>query len=188
MPEAGPTFNAPMGAVTGKPDVYQPLFEVLESGPLTIRQARVLPSYAERPLVELVQAFTLLAAGGYAHPMLPDGGTEAARGASRRLNLALARAVANAVDLPQLVAPVIGSSIRPDLLEVLLVGELAVGRSADANALSGELLGKLLRSGRSVQRDGQTISDPTEMMRVLTDAVAGLLERRLPILRRLGVV
>ena len=164
MPEAGPTFNAPMGAVTGKPEVYQPLFELLEAGPLSVRQARALPSYANRPLVEVVQAFTLLAAGGYAHPMLPDGGTEAGHEASRRLNLALARAVANAVDLPQLAAPAIGSSIRPDMLEVLVVGELAAGRPVDANALSGEVLAKLLRGGRSVQRDGQAISDPTEMM------------------------
>jgi SAM-dependent methyltransferase len=188
MPEAGPTFNAPMGAVTGKPEVYQPLFELLQAGPLSVRQARALPSYADRPLVELVQAFTLLAAGGYAHPMLPDGGTEAGHEASRRLNLALAHAVANAVDLPQLTGPAIGSSIRTDMLEVLVVGELAAGRPADANALSGEVLAKLLRGGRSVQRDGQAISDPTEMMRVLTDAVTGILERRLPILRQLGVV
>jgi hypothetical protein len=120
--------------------------------------------------------------------MLPDGGTAAGQAASRRLNLALAGAVANAIDLPQLTAPVIGSSIRPDMLEVLVVGELAAGRPADANALSGEVLAKLLRGGRSVQRDGQAISDPTEMMRVLTDAVTGILERRLPILRQLGVV
>src|SRR5262249_19990470 len=157
MPEAGPTFNAPMGAVTGRPEVYQPLFDVLQAGPLSIRQARALPSFADRPLVELVQAFTLLAAGGYVHPMLPGGGTEAGREASRRLNLALARAVANAIDLPQLVAPAIGSSIRPDILEVLMAGELAAGRPADANALSGEMLAKLLRGGRNVQRDGQAI-------------------------------
>ena len=44
-------------------------------GPLSIRKARGSPAFVGRPLVELMQAFTLLVAGGYAHPMLPDGGT-----------------------------------------------------------------------------------------------------------------
>ena len=47
------------------------------SGRLSVRQARATPTFAERPLVELMQAFTLLVAGGYGHPMLPDGGTAA---------------------------------------------------------------------------------------------------------------
>jgi SAM-dependent methyltransferase len=188
VPEGGPTFATPVGTVTGRPEVYQPLVAMLEAGPISVRQARVAPAFVGRPLVELMQAVTLLVAGGYAHPLLPDGGSAAGHEAARRLNLAIARANANAADLPRLAAPAIGSSIGADILETLLVGELLAGKPADAGALVGELVAILGRSGRSVQREGQPITDPAETLRIVSEAVVGLLERRGPLLRRLGVV
>ena len=62
-----------------------------------------------------MQAFTLLVSGGYAHPMMPDGGSAAGREASARFNQAIARANADASDLPRLVAPAIGSAIGVDV-------------------------------------------------------------------------
>ena len=164
VPEGGATFATPIGNVTGRPEVYQPLLSMLEAGPLSVRQARESPAFAGRPLVELMQAFTLLVAGGYAHPMLPDGGTTAGHEAARRLNLAIARANANGADLPRLAAPAIGSAIGADILETLLVGELLAGKPADVDALATELLGMLGRSGRSVQREGKPVTDPAEAL------------------------
>ena len=188
VPEGGITFATPIGSVTGRPEVYQPLLTMLEAGPLSVRQASQSPEFAGRPLVELMQAFTLLVAGGYAHPMLPNGGTTDGHEAARRLNLAIARANASAADLPRLAAPAIGSAIGMDILETLLVGELLAGKPADVGALSTELVGVLGRSGRSMQRDGKPITDQAETLRVVTEAVVGMLERRVPVLRRLGVL
>jgi len=64
----------------------------------------------------LMQACTLLVSGGYAHPMLPEGGTAAGREAGRRLNRAIALANANAAELPRLAAPAIGSAVGVDVL------------------------------------------------------------------------
>jgi len=50
------------------------------------------------------------------------------------------------------------------------------------------LLGLLARSGRSVQRDGKAVSDPAETLRIVTEAVTNMLERRVPVLRRLGIL
>ena len=144
--------------------------------------------FAGRPLVELMQAFTLLVAGGYAHPTLPDGGTPAGHEAARRLNLTIARANANGADLPRLVAPAIGSAIGADILETLLVDELLAGKPADVGALAAELVGILGRGGRSVQREGKPVTDQAEIRQIVTEAVAGMLERRVPLLRRLGVL
>jgi hypothetical protein len=174
--------------VTGRPEVYEPLLSILEAGTLSVPQARVVPAFAGRALVELIQAFTLLVAGGYAHPMLPGGGAAARHEAARRLNLAIAQANANAADLPRLAAPVIGSAIGADILETLLVGELLDGKPADVGALAAQLVGLLGRSGRSVQRDGKPVSDAGETLQIVTEAVVGLLERRVPLLRRLGVL
>jgi hypothetical protein len=75
-----------------------------------------------------------------------------------------------------------------DILETLLVGELLAGKPADVPALVRDLLAALARSGRSVQRDGKPVTDQAETMRIMTDAVAGMLERRVPLLRRLGML
>jgi SAM-dependent methyltransferase len=188
VPEGGITFATPIGNVTGRPEVYEPLLSILEAGTLSVPQARVVPAFAGRALVELIQAFTLLVAGGYAHPMLPGGGAAARHEAARRLNLAIAQANANAADLPRLAAPAIGSAIGADILETLLVGELLDGKPADVGALAAQLVGLLGRSGRSVQRDGKPVSDAGETLQIVTEAVVGLLERRVPLLRRLGVL
>lgn len=187
-PEGGPTFATPVGSVTGRPEVYQPLLSMLAEGPINIRQVREAPGFVGRPLMEVVQAFTLLVSGGYAHPLLPDGGTLAGHEAGRRLNLALAQANANAADLPRLAAPAIGSAIGVDILETLLVGELLADKPAEVKALAASLIAMLTRSGRSVQRDGKPVSDPGETSHIVTDAITGLLERRVPILRRLGIL
>jgi SAM-dependent methyltransferase len=188
VPEGGATFATPIGSVTGRPEVYQPLLAMLEAGPIDIGQVRQAPGFAERPLVEVLQAFTLLVAGGYAHPMLPESGTPAGHEAARRLNLAIARANATAADLPRIAAPAIGSAVGGDIIESLLVGELLAGKPTDVGALTNELVGMLGRSGRSVQRDGTPVTDPAETRRIVTEAVVGMLERRVPVLRRLGVI
>jgi SAM-dependent methyltransferase len=187
-PDGGPGFATPMGTVTGRPEIYAPLLAMIDAGPLSFRQARESPALAGRPLVEAMQAAALLVAGGYAHPMLPEGGTAAGRDAARRLNLAIARANANSAELPRLAAPAIGSAIGADMLETLVVGELLAGRPADAGTLADELVAVLARSGRNVQRDGAPVTEPVEARRVVADAVHTMIEKRLPVLRGLGVL
>lgn len=188
VPEGGATFATPIGSVTGRPEVYQPMLSLLDSGPINVPRVRQLAYFADRPLVELMQAFTLLVSGGYAHPMLPDGGSAAGRDAARRLNQAIARSNGNAADLPRLAAPAIGSAIGVDVLETLVVGELLAGQPADVEQLTGDVIGVLGRSGRSVQREGRPVSDPGEARQIVLDAIRGILERRLPVLQRLGVL
>ena len=189
MPEDGPIFTAPIGDVTGRPEIYQPLMDMLESGQVSVEQAMQSPAFASHPWVELLQAFSLLIAGGYAHPVLPPSGTDARRSICRRLNLAIAQTNAHAADLPQLVSPVIGSAVGGDILETLIAGVLLNdGWHGDEAALTTELLSVLGRTGRSVRRDGQPITDPADRARVVGEAVAAFLGKRLPVLRNLGVL
>jgi SAM-dependent methyltransferase len=187
-PEGGPTFATPIGSVTGRAEVYEPLLSLLAAGPLGIGEVRQSSAFARRPLVELMQACTLLVAGGYAHPSLPDGVITTGDEAARRLNLTIARANARGAELPRLAAPAIGSAISADILETLLVGELLAGKPARTDTLATDLVHLLVRSGRNVQRDGAAITDPSETLRIVTEAVALMLERRVPRLRHLGVV
>ena len=68
------------------------------------------------------------------------------------------------------------------------MGELLAGKPADVGALAAELVGTLARSGRSVQREGKPVTDQAETLRIVTEAVVAMLERRVPVLRRLGVL
>jgi len=188
VPQEGVSFTTPIGKVTGRPEVYQPLLALLEAGPVSVRQVQQVPYFVGRPLVEIVQAFALLVFGGYGHPMLPEGSSTVGREASRRLNQAIVHANTNASDLRWLAAPTIGSANGADMLETLLVGELLVGKVADVEALSSDILAVLTRSGRSVQRDGTAVSDPVDARRIVSEAIRGLLERRVPLLKTLGVL
>ena len=146
--ETGATFATPIGSVTGRPEVYGPMIEMLATGPIGIGRLREAPQLAGRPTTELLQALTLLVAGGYAHPMLPAGVAASGREPARRLNQAIAQANADGGDLPRLAAPAIGSAVGTDLLETLVVGSLLAGRKADVASLSAEALAVLASSGR----------------------------------------
>ena len=182
------TFGTPIGTVTGRTEIYRPLFDMLAEGPVSVRQARAVAPYAGRPLMELVQAITLMMAGGFAHAVLPSGATAQARQAALRLNQAVAAANANGAELPRLVAPLICSALQVDLLETLMVGDLLCGRPADMDSLTTSVLSGLERSGRTIQRDGKPVTDPAEIKVMARDVVQRFVERRTPVLRTLGIL
>lgn len=181
-------FPAPIGAVTGRPEVYRPLFDMLADADVTLGAVREASAYANHPFGELVQAFTLMVAGGFAHPVLPDGENQIDRQAAVRLNQAIARENARGGDLPRLAAPLIGSALQVDLLETLMVGDLLAGHPADAPGLTASVLAGLERSGRTLQRDGKPVTSPAETEALAADVVQRFVERRLPVLVRLGVL
>ena len=146
------------------------------------------PELSARPMIELLQAFTLLVAGGYAHPMLPDEVVVSGGPAARALNAVIARANMGGTDLPRLVAPVIGSVVQVDVLEAMVVGELLTGQLAEVDPLATEMLALLARSGRSVQQEGKPVTDPAKAREIVANAIRGTLERRLPVFRSLGIV
>jgi hypothetical protein len=182
------TFATPIGTVTGRSEIYRPLFDMLMQGPVSLRQAREATPYADRPLMELLQAVTLLVAGGYAHPVLPSGASAAAHQATARLNRAIAAANEHGAELPRLAAPLIGSTLQVDLLETLMVSDLLSGRPADMESLTVSVLNGLERSGRTMQHDGKPVTDPAEKRAMAAEVVQRFLERRVPVLRTLGVL
>jgi hypothetical protein len=182
------TIPAPIGAVTGRPEIYRPLLAMLEAGPMSVRQMRETPALAQRPLLEVLQAVALLITGGFAHPVVPGGDSEAARAGAAALNRAIADANAIGADMPRLAVPLTGSALNVDMLETMVVGELLAGKPAELAGLTTAVLGLLQRSGRSVQREGKPVTDPVVARGIVAEVMETLLERRLPLLRRLGVV
>jgi SAM-dependent methyltransferase len=186
LPTGDVSFTTAIGTFTGRAEVYQPLLALLENGSVSLAEARQTPAFAGRPTGELVQALTLLASGGFVHPVLPD--PEVGRASARALNRAIARANANGVDLPRLAAPAIGSMVAIDTLETLVVGRLLDGAAADETALAGYVLEMLRRTGRNLQREGKVVDDPAESLRLAGELVGKVLGPRARLLRGLGVL
>jgi SAM-dependent methyltransferase len=182
------TIATPLGSVTGRPEIYRPLLAMLEAGPISVREMHATEPFAQRPMLELLQAVALLVSGGYAHPALPGGDSAQAQAASASMNRAVAAMNAVGGDLPRLVAPATGSALTVDLLETLVVGELLAGKPAELAPLVTTTLDLLGQSGRSVQREGHPVTDPGEARTIVTTVLRTMLDRRVPLLRRLGVL
>jgi SAM-dependent methyltransferase len=182
------TIATPIGSLTGRDEIYRPLLGMLEAGPVSVRQARTTQSFAGPRLLDLLQAVALLIGSGFANPVLPGGISEDARQSAERLNLAIAALNARGGDLPRVVSPLMGAAINVDLLVSLLVGELLKGHPPEVEALTTLILAHLTHGGRTVQRDGQPISDPVQARSIVADVLRTGLEQRGPLLREWGVL
>ena len=189
QPTAGDiTFVTPLGSMTGNPEAYRPLLDALEAGPLSIAQARTILPFANRPMVELLQAVALLISGGYAHPGMPDGTSSAARQSAAQLNRAVAEANTDGAEMNRLASPFLGTALTVDVTETMVVGALLTGHPAEVMSLTAVLEAQLRRGNRTMQKDGQPVTDPAEATELAAAVVRHVLDKRAPLLRRLGVL
>lgn len=182
------TIATPLGQLTGRPEIYRPLLAMLEAGPVSIRSAIGSQPLGGLSVQEVLQAVTLLIAGGFAHPLLPGGNGSVARASATRLNAAIAHLNAHGGDLGRVVLPALGSAMNVDMLESLAIGEIIAGHPVDLPSLTTAVAAGLARGGRSVQRDGQVVTDPAQAREIITTVLRTMLETRLPVLRSLGAV
>jgi hypothetical protein len=182
------SLPTPLGTVTGLPEVYRPLVEMLTARASTIAEMRGHAAFTSRQLPEVLQAVTFLMSGGYVHPVPPSPVQAAARGCSSRLNSAIGAMNGDGYDIGWLASPVVGSALKVDLLETLVVQENATGQSMEIDELTDRLQTRLGRAGRLVQRDGHAVGDAIQARAILRASVATIVEDRLPLLSRLGVL
>ncbi len=188
QPEDPFTLATAVGTLTGSSDVYKPLLDILVKGPLSIRDVRELEPFAGKPLVELLQAVTLLLAAGYAQPMLPQGGTAAGRDATERLNRVVTNIHVTGAEIPRVVVPITGSALNIDLLETVTIGVILAGHGPDIPTIARHVLAELTSSNRSVQREGKPITDPADALSVVIEIVTTFMTVRLGFWQRLGVL
>jgi SAM-dependent methyltransferase len=187
-PEDPIVLGSPLGQVTGLPEIYGPLMRMIMADDHTIGALRRSDAFAGRPTVDLSQAVSLLIASGYVHPALPAAVRANARAGTDRLNAAICTFNADGGDLPRLAAATIGSEVGADLLETLVVREKLGGRSMEIEGLTDRVLAALAHVGRSIQRDGKPVEDMVEARGIVRGSVEGIVQRRLPLLTRLGVI
>ena len=150
------------------------------------------PAVQSRQIGEFVQAAILLAgqrlrASGVAARRPGAGGP--GRGHAN-LNAAIVSRLRPRVSTTATVrgAKVIGSSISVGVIEALAIGQLLEDGSRDPEALIDAVLTGVMRSGRSLMRDGQPITEAAEARILVGETVRGVLAQRFQLLRDLGMI
>ena len=90
--------------------------------------------------------------------------------------------------MPRLTASTLGTALSVDMTETLLAGALLDGQTAEVASLTAELQTLLRRGNRSLQKDGKPVADPVEATNIATAIVRHALDKRVPVLRRLGML
>jgi SAM-dependent methyltransferase len=188
VPDDPIVLGSPLGQVTGMPEIYAPLMKMVMAEDHTVGALHRSDAFANRQAIDLSQAVSLLIASGYLHPALPVAVRTNARAGTDRLNAAICAFNADGGDIPRLAAATIGSEVGVDLLETLVVREALGGRSMEIDGLTDRVRAALTQAGRSVQRDGKPVGDMNQARMLVRGSVATILERRLPLLSRLGVI
>lgn len=191
------TVRAVSGEATLQPGVYKPILDVMDDlmphslGTLWRRlQER---GYGQAvSFAQLVEAMLLLISKGdvaaVQHPEVVRQATTQAR----QLNLHLLRLARHRADLPGVACPVTGDLMALNRFEQLFT--LAMQESPtehpvpDAGALATVAWEALQAQGLRLLRDGKPMDDAADNLAELRTQADTYLAKRLPLLRRLGVL
>lgn len=189
-PPADPlVLKVPMGEVTGMPEIYRPMTEFLHGqGSATLNLLRQLPELSRRPAADLLQAMLLLLSNGMVRPMLPETVRHRSMAPTLRLNLAMAEADVMGADLRRLACAGLGGDIVVDPIEVLVAREHLAGRSIAPADAAERVVAALMRTGRSLQKDGQPVLDMDHARTLMMETVSGIVANRFPVFTRLGAL
>ncbi len=177
-----------IGQATASPEIYLPVLARLTAGPLGMRELRAMPHMQGQSLSEALQVVTFLTAGGFAHPSVAGPLDDTTLAATLRLNKQIALRNMRGGVMSFLAAPRVGSGLHIDPVETLLLEELAAPAPHDIGALTGRVLAILAKTGRSVVRDGVAQSDPAAARASMMETVTRIVNERVPVLRRLGIL
>lgn len=189
LPAGEIKFRTSIGEFAAKDSVYRPLLEHMSKAPLSFTQAAAHPSFSNHPLTEVAQAFVLLIAGGYAHPVhktsennQPDW-TIAQAFNRVAIDLAL-----RGHDFAYLAAPAIGSGIAVQFYELAAAKAILKESKVTGQALVEAVWQSFVAAKRLMLKNNQPLETVQENIAELTSILRDFEMNTLPIWRRLGVL
>jgi SAM-dependent methyltransferase len=176
------TFDTALGTIQLRPDMYKPVIEVLDRGPMTVRELVASKPAAALEWGGLIDAIKVLVGRGDLQPALPAD-SEAERAAStNRFNAAVTALAKDSDDLGYLASPVTGGGVRVDRLT-----QLYLQAKRDGGDPVAMLAALAERGGGIVDRNDKRLA-PEEARAALADRVARRERRTMPLLERLGIL
>jgi len=175
------TFDTALGTIQLRPDTYKPVIEVLDRGPITVRELVASPPAAKLEWNGLLDAIKVLVGRGDLQPALPAE-NEAERAASARgFNAAVTALAKDSEDLGYLASPVTGGGVRVDRLT-----QLYLQAKRDGGDPVATLAAIAERGGGIVDKNDNKLP-PEEARAALAKRAAQIEQRTLPLLGRLGI-
>lgn len=175
--------QTPVGEVTGKPEVYDPILEALRKGPQSVESLMKIPELSSQGAGNLNQALAILAGAGQLHP---GAGTELT--SARKFNLAVAQEVFDGSGYNFLAAPAIGSGIVATVVEMLALKALGHGKPVPTADLAGKVWELLAASGRRLLKDGKQIDSKDDTLTELNTQLSVFVNEKIPQWKSLGVI
>ena len=176
------TFGTALGTLALRPEVYKPVINVLDQGPMTIRELIERLPATQLGWTSLTDAIKVLIGRGDLHPALPPDGLAERTASTRAFNNAVMARAKESTELGYLASPVTGGGIRADRITQLYL--LAKQKGAQDPAATMAKIA--IMSGHSVERDGQKLG-PQETAAALGARAVTIEQKTLPILERLGI-
>lgn len=164
-------------------DIYEPILNELAKGPRTFRQVVADGKLDALGWPRLVQAFGVLVGAGHVQPCLPakDDGKRASL--TRAFNAAVCKRAEDGAYLHFLASPVTGGGIQVDRFGQLFLAATAAKNPNPAGYVWSILSGQ----GQRITKDGKPLETAEENLAHLQAAYAEFQEKRLPVLKQLGI-
>jgi SAM-dependent methyltransferase len=176
------TFDTALGTLQLRPEIYKPVIEVLNDGPMTLRELMERPAVSRLEWVSLTDAIKVLVGRGELHPAMPADNQVKRETSTRAFNNAVVARASQSNELGYLASPVTGGGIRADR-----VSQLYLLAKAQDGANPADLMAKMaIMSGHFIEKDGKKL-DPDEMVAALATQVTQIEKQTLPLLNRLGI-
>lgn len=182
-PDALPEMaTTPVGRIPLPRALYEPLGEALAAGPLSLGDLLDRPALSAQGEEPVLRALVLLTSLALAAPALGEAGLEERQQHADRCNAALLDRHRTGEPTNHLASPVLGSGVAISRIEALFLMAARLGEEPASYAWR-----YLSADGLSLGRDGRRLESAEDNLEELRLRHERFVERRLPILRRLGV-
>lgn len=185
-PEEGAfKFKISLGEVAGKPEIYQPLLDVLADGPQSLEQLAKLSGEASKGLAKTVQSINMMLHANLVEIDNPPSDPEPAKA----LNRVMSTKVAAGAPYKYLIGSRTGSvSHYSDVDMIMLAAVTQDPRLATPGPLAKELVSKLLSLGRGLSEGGKSLKSREQMMQKAKQLATSFLNERLPRFKKDGII
>ncbi len=175
------TFETALGKLQVRPDMYKPAIEILDRGPLSLREL-IASSAVKLEWAGLLDAVKVLVGHGELQPALPPESQTPRAHSVRGFNAAVTARARDSGELGYFASPVTGGGVRVDRFTQLYLGAKQAGNGDPVAALAATAEER----GGVVDKNDKRLG-PEEARAALAARAAQIEQRTVPLLARLGI-
>lgn len=192
VPRSAVTFTVPtaIGEVTGNPEMYGAVADLLAEGAASFADIFALPACQKAGGSSTLQTIALFVHSGQVLPVPASHHVETAfdPAPAQRLNRVIVEKMLQGRVYSFLAAPAAGSGIQVVHSDLLMLSGVLAGQGEKAENLAAHVIATMPRLGISWNKDGKVLTDLAERDAAVTADAATFLSEKLPVWQRLGVL